>query len=136
MKPHGFLIYLPPELYLGIIKLQADKQLGRVYPVLLAINEGLYQMGYISKEVYEFYLRKYSEKLIKAEVKPLTPKEELKLQKLTASFKNIIKNWQLTKKKDYWIEKAKKALECFGEEKIPEAKQILALAQKVEADSK
>ena len=135
MKPHGFLVYLPPELYLGIVKLQADKQLGRVYPVLLAITEGLYHMGYISKEAYEVYSKKYSEKLIKEEVKPPTPKEQIEIAKLVASFKNIIKNWNEVKDKEFWIRKAERALKKYGEANIPEAKQILALAQKVEVDS-
>jgi len=135
MKQHGFLVYLPSELYLGIVKLQADRELGRVYPVLLAITEGLYHMGYISKEAYEIYSKKYSEKLVKEKVKPLTPKEELEIQKLTASFKNIIKNWELTKQKEFWIQKAKWALKTYGAKKVPAAKELLSLAEQKEAQS-
>ena len=131
MKPHGFLVYLPPELYLGIVKLQADKQLGRVYPVLLAITEGLYNLGYISKEVYEVYSKKYSEKLIKEKVNLPTPKEQMEIAKLSESFRNVIKNWSEVKNKEFWRNKAEKAIQKYGEQNIPEAKKILTLVESI-----
>jgi len=134
-KPHGVVVFLPPELYLGIVKLQADKELGKPYACLLVITEGLYHMGYISKEAYEVYSRKYSDKLIKEEVKSPTPQEQIEIAKLTASFKNIIRNWNDVKDKEFWVRKAEKAIKKYGESKIPQAKHILALAQKVESDS-
>ena len=133
-KPHGVVLFLPPELYLGIVKLQADKELGKPYACLLAITEGLYHMGYISKEAYEVYSKKYSDRLIKEEVKPPTPKEQMEIVKLSTSFQNILKNWNEVKDKEFWIRKAEKALKRYGEANIPEAKKILALARKVEAD--
>jgi len=129
------VLFLPPELYLGIVKLQADKELGKPYACLLAITEGLYHMGYISKEAYEVYSKKYSDKLIKEEVKLPTPEEQLEINKYRVSFRNIIKNWKEVKDKEFWIRKANKALDKYGEANIPEAKQILSLAEKVEADS-
>jgi len=134
-KPHGVVVFLPPELYIGVVKLQADKELGKPYAVLLALNEGLYSLGYISKEAYEVYSKKYSEKLIKEEVKLPTPQEQLEIARLSASFQNIIKNWNEVKNKEFWIKKAEGAIKKYGEANILEAKQILALAQKVEADS-
>ena len=62
-KEHGVLIYLSKDLYIGFIKLQADKRLGRSYAGLLPFTEGLFRMGYISKEVYEEHIKKYSEPL-------------------------------------------------------------------------
>jgi len=93
-----FPCYLPPELYLGIVKLQADRGLGRIYPVLLAITEGLYQMGYISKEVYEIYSKKYSEKLIKEEVKPLTPKRRVRNTETNCKFQKHRKKLERSKR--------------------------------------
>ena len=133
-KPHGVVVFLPPELYLGIVKLQADKELGKPYACLLAITEGLYHMGYISKEAYEVYSKKYSDRLIKEEVKPPTPEEQLEINKYRVSFRNIIKNWNEVKNKEFWIRKANKALDKYGEANIPEAKRLLSLAEKVEAD--
>ena len=134
-KTHSAVVFLAPELYLGIVKLQADREIGKPYAVLLAVTEGLYHLGYISKEAYEIYSKKYSEKLVKEKIKPLTPKEELEIQKLTASFKNIIKNWELTKQKEYWIQKAKWALKTYGAKKVPAAKELLSLAEQKEAQS-
>jgi hypothetical protein len=62
-KEHGVLIYLSRELYNGFIRLQADKGLGRSYAGLLPFVEGLYRLGYISKEVYAEHVRKYSQPL-------------------------------------------------------------------------
>ena len=134
-KPHGVMVFLPPELYLGIVRVQADKELGKPYACLLVITEGLYHMGYISKEAYEAYTKKYSEKLVKEKIEPLTPKEQIEISKLSESFQNIMKNWEDVKNKEYWVRKAEKALQKYGEVNIPEAKRILALAQKVEVDS-
>jgi len=129
------MVFLPPELYLGIVRVQADKELGKPYACLLVITEGLYHMGYISKEAYEAYTKKYSEKLVKEKIEPLTPKEQIEISKLSESFQNIMKNWEDVKNKGFWVKKAEKALEKYGEANIPEAKEILALAQKVEVDS-
>ena len=59
-REHGVLIYLSPELYLGFVKLQADKSLGRSYAGLNAFTRGLFEMGYISEEVYEKHMRRYN----------------------------------------------------------------------------
>ena len=64
-KEHGVLIYLSNQLYVGFVKLQADKGLGRSYAALLPFVEGLYNMGYISKDVYEAHKARYSQPLIK-----------------------------------------------------------------------
>ena len=57
------MLYLSKDLYKAFIKLQADKELGRSYAGLLPFVEGLYQLGYISKEVYDTYFSKYSQPL-------------------------------------------------------------------------
>lgn len=64
MKEHGVLLYLPKPLYLAFIKLQADKGLGRSFAGLLPFVEGLYTMGYINKEIYLQYVKRYSRPLI------------------------------------------------------------------------
>lgn len=64
-REHGVMLFLSNPLYLGFIKLQADKGLGRSYAGLLPFVEGLYRMGYLSKEDYEIYFKKYSQGLTK-----------------------------------------------------------------------
>lgn len=128
MKPHGFLVYLAPELYMAIVKLQADKGLGRVYPVLYTINEGLYKLGYIKKEVYEIYEKKYSEPLIQEKPKPLTKErleEQKKLRELEKLFSQVIERWPKLSEKAR-IKHIAKAKTCL--ENVPNAKLVLALA--------
>jgi hypothetical protein len=133
LKPHGFLVYLPPHLYIAVVKLQADKQLGRSYPVLFALNEGLYKLGYISKETYEVYERRYSEKLIPEEPKLLT-KQEVEQQRLIKEkekmFSMALEQWSqhpCPKWRKKWAGKAQEY-----KDKIPSAKLILALAQETD----
>jgi hypothetical protein len=128
LKPHGFLIYLPPHLYIAVVRLQADKQLGRSYPVLYAVNEGLYKLGYISKETYETYEKRYSEKLIKDEPKTI-PKEEQKEQKLLKEterlFSKVLEQWgeHNSEWRRKWFKQAQKFVD-----KVPNARLIIALA--------
>jgi len=129
MKSHGFLIYLPPELYIAIVKLQADKQLGRCYPVLYALNEGLFRLGYIPKETYETFEKRYSQKLIKEEPKPLTKQEQEQLKLLKQkekAFSNVLDQWNIHPSKEWrkgWLKEAEKYKDT-----IPNAKLVLALA--------
>lgn len=129
MKPHGFLVYLPPQLYIAIVKLQADKQLGRCYPVLYALNEGLFGLGYISRETYEIFEKRYSQKLIKEEPKLLTKKEAEQLKQLKEkekAFSMVLDQWDIHPSQEWrngWLKEAQKY-----KDKIPNAKLILALA--------
>lgn len=61
---HKVLLCLDRELYMAFIRLQADKGLGRSYAGLIPYIEGLYKMGYLSKECYEAHLEKYSVPLV------------------------------------------------------------------------
>jgi hypothetical protein len=63
-KEHGLMLFLGRESYVGFIKLQADKGLGRSFAGQLAFNTGLYNLGYLSKEDYEQLAKKYSQGLI------------------------------------------------------------------------
>lgn len=135
MKPHGFLIYLPPHLYIAVVRLQADKQLGRSYPVLYALNEGLYKLGYISKEVHEIYEKRYSEKLIHTEPRPLTKQEQEEqrlLEEKTKTFSMVLQQWNDHPSSDWrrkWVEEARKYCD-----RIQNARLILALEEHTTAD--
>lgn len=65
-KEHQVMLCLDKEPYHGFIQIQADRDLGRSYAGLLPFVEGLYHLGYISKEVYDAHFKKYSEPLISA----------------------------------------------------------------------
>jgi len=121
-REHGVMLFLDHELYLGFIKLQADRGLGRSFAGLLPFNEGLFQMGYINKETYEKHKAKYSVKLGVAPSLPV----ETKYAKQIESFENILKQWpdMRDEPRKFWIEKAEK-----WKDKLPIAEQLLAKAK-------
>jgi hypothetical protein len=114
-KEHGVLLYLTPSLYLAFIKLQGDKGLGRSFAGLLAFNEGMHTLGYISDEQYEENRRKYSRKLFEAQPqKPLTLEQvEAKKQHdgMARAFSGVYSQWNLPHNdplwRDKWVAKAK-----------------------------
>ena len=85
-REHGVMLYLDKTLYKAFIRLQADKGLGRSYAGLLPFVEGLYRLGYLSKEEYEVHFKKYSQEL--KETKSLT-KEDLEKQAEQTKLKQI-----------------------------------------------
>lgn len=126
-REHGVMLFLSPELYLGFIKLQADKGLGRSYAGLLPFVEGLYSMGYISKEVYEESVKRYSKPLVSEKSKPLTikqMKEQKRAEQLNKTLGMIVDQWALHPSKEWrrrWIRTAEEHSE------LPNAKLVLAL---------
>jgi len=76
-REHGVMLFLDGELYHGFTKLMADKCLGRSYAGLQAFTEGIFHLGYLSKDSYDAHIEKYSIPLYVEESKP-KPKEQLK----------------------------------------------------------
>jgi hypothetical protein len=109
---------------MGFVKLQADRRLGRAYAGLLPFVEGLYHMGYISKEVYEAHIKRYSEPLETRDFKAeqVDPKTKEITEKLEQTIQNFKSQWDYApfKSKVYIIQKALKY-----QEQIPKAKQFL-----------
>ena len=131
-REHGVLIYLSKDLYIGFIKLQADKGLGRSYAGLLPFVEGLFRMGYISKEVYEDHVKKYSTPL--ESDKPLSleqSKEKQFLEQRDEQFKEMRKQWELHPDPK-WREKAYAFAEKYTD-KLQSARDILALKERESA---
>ena len=73
-REHGVMLFLDGELYHAFSKLQADKCLGRSFAGLRIFTEGVYILGYISKDCYKAHVEKYEEPLYREESKP-SPKE-------------------------------------------------------------
>jgi hypothetical protein len=103
-REHGIMIYLSKDLYVGFIKLQADRRLGRSYAGLLPLTEGLYSLGYISKTVYEEHIKKYSQPL--TDEKPVLSLEQEKekkfLEQKNKQFKGMVEQWDETHFKPDW----------------------------------
>jgi hypothetical protein len=133
-KEHGLPLYLSPPLYLGLIKLQADKGLGKSYAGLLAFVEGLHKLGYLSDSDYEVHVKRYSRGLAEQENQPL-PLERLnakkELEKKAKIFSMVLDQWAEhpdIKWRQKWIAEAEK-----WKNKIPTAKLVLDLAIKEES---
>jgi hypothetical protein len=129
-QDHCLRLYLDPELYMAHIKLQGDRGLGRSYAGLIAFTEGMYHLGFISKEVYEEHVRKYSEKLV-AESKPLTPEqvqERQTLEQKNRFFKEALAQWAIHKD-PAWREKILKQAEQW-KDKLESARLIADLRDK------
>lgn len=127
-REHGVMLYLDSTLYLGFIKLQADKCLGRSYAGLLAFVEGLHQMGYLNEEQYLAQKKHYSQPL---DEKPrqLTLEESKKAEErklLEKQFAQIIEQWDLHPDKtwrEHWTRKAHE----YGD--LINAKKLLAFVE-------
>jgi len=92
-REHGVLLYLCPPLYTAFIKLQADKELGRSFAGLLPFTEGLYRLGYLSKEDYEELVKKYSQGLKKNEPSLEDLKEQEEIKRLEKHYSDVLEQW-------------------------------------------
>ena len=124
-KGHRLNLFLSRELERGLIKLQADKDLGRSFAGLLCFVEGLYQQGYLPTELYKKYAARYSTPLNKPVARATQEKQDL--EKVGQQFTKAIQNWpRMNDKARLWY--LEKAEQYKG--KIANADLILALASK------
>jgi len=127
-RGHALHIYLNIPLYQGLIKVQADKRLGKSYGGLLVFSRGLYEMGYLSKAEYLRCERKYSTPLDK-EPQQLTLAETPKqneLNELNETFGKVVAQWNFHPEqawRDQWIKRA------MQNGDLPNAKRLLAFVE-------
>ena len=89
------MLYLSKDLYRAWIKLQADKDLGRTYGGLLPFVEGLYRFGYLSQDVYEENIKKYSEPLTSKEKPNLEQQKQTQfLMEKDRQLKGMLEQWE------------------------------------------
>jgi hypothetical protein len=122
---HGLLLYLDRELYAAIIKLQADKNLGRSYSGLLALETGLHELGYISQGVHESHFKRYSQPLEPS--KPMTLKEQREkdeLEMFDKVFKGMLEQWKEHSGDPAWLLKASRSAEKYRD-RLESARQLL-----------
>ena len=126
-KEHGLMLYLSPELSIALVKLRAEKELGRSYAGLLALVEGMNHLGFLSSEDYEKLKRRYSQGLVKEQ--PLTLEQlqkKQKQEKMSKTLSMVLDQWSLhpdPKWRSYWI-----AIAEQWKDKVANAKLVLALA--------
>jgi hypothetical protein len=125
-KEHGVMMYLDTELYVPFVKLQADKGLGRSFAALLSFVEGLYSLGFISKEVYESHKRKYSLPLLAQ--KTLAEVVDKEPDQLNKTLGMVLDQWEDHPKREWrrkWMDTARLHPD------LPNAKRVLQLEQEV-----
>lgn len=105
-KDHGVLLYLSKDLYRGWLKLQVDKDLGRTYAGLLLFTEGLYQLGYIPKEVYEQHVKKYSQPLEEPAQTQAQDQKKKALEQKEKQLQGMLESWDQTHAKPNWHQMA------------------------------
>lgn len=132
------MLYLSKELYVGFIKLQADRRLGRSFAGLLPLTEGLYKLGYISKEVYCEHIEKYTKPLGSEDLRPALSlerqKEALSLQRTESQLCGMLEQWDLHPD-PVWRKKTIELAKDYAD-KLPSARKILQLKVKeVEGES-
>ncbi|MFZ1060880.1 MAG: hypothetical protein WAP47_16985 [Candidatus Rokuibacteriota bacterium] len=137
-QEHKVLLCLDKDLYRAFIRLQADKDLGRSYAGLLPYVEGLYRMGYITKDVYDVHFKKYSEPLIpKIEESETTDQNRAKtmLKQKDKLFLAMIEQFNLHSSNSTWMSRCQKAAEEF-KDRLESARALLELIDKATVQSK
>lgn len=63
-RPNACMIFLPTELYVGLIKKMAKYEIGKSAAILDSINEDLYSQGFIDDETYHKFKEAYMKRLV------------------------------------------------------------------------
>ena len=127
---HQVLLCLNKELYLGFIDIQSDRRLGRAYAGLLPYVEGLYRLGYISKEIYEKNFKEYSIPLNSNSKEPEAINEDKRqktaFENADKTIKAMIAQFEQHTKDPLWFAKAGRYAKMF-EDKLDSARALLSL---------
>ncbi|MEM3699704.1 MAG: hypothetical protein QXL57_02405 [Candidatus Bathyarchaeia archaeon] len=63
-RPNAHMVFLPTELYVGLIKKMAKFEIGKSSAILDSINEDLHNQGFIDDETYLKFKEAYMRKLV------------------------------------------------------------------------
>ena len=132
-KPHEVQIYLAPEIRSAIIKYMSAHDLDKQFACQCLIVKQLYQEQRITKEVYEFYLCRYSKTISSlAEHEPVKPSLEATMEQQrkaekTRQFSMVLDQWSIhgVEWRSKWILEAEKY-----KDQIAVAKLVLDLGGK------
>lgn len=110
-KPNMHKLFLPTELYIGLIKKMAKLEIGKSAAILDCINNDLFNLGFITEETHEQF-KKYRKKLIDVvDEKRVGQKQQWKTDreiKIEENLTAIYADWNNAsqKAKDYAVKKA------------------------------
>ena len=100
-RPNACMVFLPTELFVGLIKKMAKYEIGKSAAILDSLNEDLHNQGFIDDETYfkfkEAYMRKLidvvrekEEASVKVEVSAAKYETKLEVQKRTVEVKRHV----------------------------------------------
>jgi hypothetical protein len=114
---------------MALTKLEANMELGQSYAGLYALNEGLHVLNYLRDEDYQFFKKRYSDKLVHAEEESQADqinKQALKeIENMTRYFDMVLDQWHLHPNSEWRSRQLKKAQEYAN--RVPNAKFVLDL---------
>ena len=101
-RPNAHIIFLPTELFVGLIKKMAKYEIGKSAAILDSLNEDLHNQGFIDDETYFKFKEAYMRKLIDVVREKETPsiKVEVSSAKLEVQ-KSTIEVSKPKKRPDY-----------------------------------
>lgn len=98
-----YRLFLDRKLYMAVVRLQAERGLGKSFSALLPLVEGLHILGYLSDGDYEVYKAKYSFGLEEAANAPTEvdilrqEKKANKYRQLNRHFGEVLEQWPTLK---------------------------------------
>jgi len=102
-RPNAHIIFLPTELFVGLIKKMAKYEIGKSAAILDSLNEDLHNQGFIDDETYFKFKEAYMRKLIDVVREKETPSikvevssAKLEVHKSTVEVKKHIDYSKLT----------------------------------------
>jgi hypothetical protein len=125
---HSVRLDLGPELRSGLIKYMAKHDLDREFAALQLFIKSLQSEGMISREVYEFYISRYSRTISSMSLTSAPAKSieqvnhDAKLAEKDRLFEMVLSQWDLSHKpgwKEGWLKQAEKHPD------LPNAKKLL-----------
>ena len=92
-RPNACMVFLPTELYVGLIKKMAKYEIGKSAAILDSINEDLHNQGFIDDETYFKFKEVYMKRLIDVvrEREQSSVKVEVKSAKLEVQKTTVVK---------------------------------------------
>jgi hypothetical protein len=83
-RAHAHMVYLPAELFMGLIKKMGKYEVGKSSAILDCINEALHAEGFIDDETYEKFKERYRRKLVEVVREREAP--SIKVEDISAKF--------------------------------------------------
>jgi hypothetical protein len=136
-KEYGLLLFLKPELLLGLAKVQVQKQVGRSYAGLLALTVGFHELGAIDDETFTFFEKRYCEKLVQEPLqKPLSTAELMEKRRMEtkdSQLKMMLVQWEIHKSESAWRLKIVSHAEKYPQ--LESAKRVMELCRQADQEA-